>query len=140
MKTQATESSIGRFATELQNVSKACLNHQFEAMAVNCIVQEALQKIVNDSSPRDTLSREFLSALSRRGRKFAVKDVSRTLELISEMRDHAPSSFRPSAKDHRRRFSTGVWRLWQQSTVDSDRLAREGVQKAVCTGDRFPQN
>jgi hypothetical protein len=122
LKTQVTESSIGRFATESRNVNEACLNHQFDAVSINHIVQDALQKIVDDAPLRDTLTREFRSALVRRGREFGIVDTARKLEIINEMRDHAAADQeRLLMADSFERILTGV----------QMRTNRQGTPEAV---------
>jgi hypothetical protein len=89
LRTQLAEGAGARFAAEPRNVNESCLNHQFEAGSVNHIVQEVLQKIVDDAPLRDTLFREFRTALMRRGREFAARDAARKLDAINEIKDLA---------------------------------------------------
>jgi hypothetical protein len=122
LKTQLTESSVGRFATDSRNVNESCLNHQFEAGSVNHIVLEVLQKIVDDVPLRETLSREFRTALVRRGREFATRDASRKLEIINEIKDAAV------AEQERQLMFDYFERLMQGIQA---RTSRQGVGDAI---------
>jgi predicted nuclease with TOPRIM domain len=93
MKTQFTEISNSRFMAEPKSINESCLNYQFEAMNVNRIVQDVLQKILlkdaDDEPLRKTILGQFHNGLAAKGRIFAIEDTNRRLEVINEMTDHA---------------------------------------------------
>ncbi|OHS93509.1 hypothetical protein TRFO_11703 [Tritrichomonas foetus] len=87
MKTQFIEASNSRATNENQNINEMCLNNQFDAVSIKKIVQDVLNKLVDDETLKSTLMREFKGALSQKGREFAYEDIERKIKIINEMTD-----------------------------------------------------
>lgn len=84
MKTQVIEMNA-RSTTESQNMNEMCLNNQFDASSVRKIVQDVLNKTVDDETLRTTLIEGFKRELAQKGREFAYHDIKRKLKIINEM-------------------------------------------------------
>lgn len=85
MKTQSAEVRSSKFEHDDQNINEMCLNNHFDAKGVKNIVQNVLQRSVDDDILRETLLTEFMDGLAAKGREFAVQDFTRKLRIINEM-------------------------------------------------------
>ena len=64
-----------------------CLNYQFDTLNINKIVQQVLNKTIDDITLKATLLNKFKESLSQRGKQYAIEDINRKLQFINEMKE-----------------------------------------------------